>query len=74
LKQNEFFYLLEKQQISNLLFIYLIYPLDFPDKFIDEPSARSKATIVFASVTPSGIFRALVVCPRATADKSTAIK
>jgi len=55
-----------------LFIIYLIYPLDFPAKFIDEPSARSNTTIVFASDTPSGIFRALVLCPRATADKSTA--
>jgi len=54
--------------------IYFIYPFDFPARFIDEPSARSNITIEFASVTPSGIFCALVLCPRATADKSTAVK
>ncbi len=65
------FYLFKS--INHLLFIYFIYPLDFPAKFIDEPSARSNTTIVFASDTPSGIVRALEFCPRATADKSTAI-
>ncbi len=56
-------------RINNSLFIY---PFDLPDKFIDEPSPRSNTTIVFASVTPSGIFFAFVDCPRATADRSTA--
>jgi hypothetical protein len=37
----------------------LIYPFDFPAKFIDEPSLRSNTTIVFGSVTPSEILRAL---------------
>ena len=43
--------------------MYFIYPFDFPAKFIDEPSARSKITIVLASVTPNEIFRALEFCP-----------
>lgn len=38
---------------------YFIYPLDFPIKFTDAVSARSKATIVFGSVTPSVILRGL---------------
>jgi hypothetical protein len=56
----------------NINYLLFVYPFDLPAKFIDEPSARSKTTIVFANVTPSGIFFALVDCPRATADKSTA--
>jgi hypothetical protein len=43
----------------NILLICLSYPLDFPTKFIDEPSPRSNTTIVFGSVTPSEILRAL---------------
>jgi hypothetical protein len=42
----------------NIHTIYRIYPLDFPAKLIAEPSDRSNITIVFGSVTPSGIFRA----------------
>jgi hypothetical protein len=58
-------------QSNEEFIISSIYPFDFPAKFIDEPSARSKTTIVFASDTPSGIFRALELSPRAKADKST---
>lgn len=35
------------------------YPFDLPDKLTAEPSARSNTTIVFESVTPSGILRGL---------------
>ncbi len=40
---------------------------------MDEPSPRSNTTIVFGSVTPSGILTAFVFSPRAIADKSAAI-
>ena len=57
-----------------LIFSFSIYPFDLPLKFTDEPSARSKTTIVFGSVTPNEILRAFVDCERTAADKSIAIR